>query len=84
LTSAMINLSLNQTLSRTIITTLTTTLVVGILYVFGGSGIHDFAFSLLIGMVAGVYSTMFIASPVLLWIVNRRQAPIQPGRAAEV
>lgn len=73
LTADMINLSINQTLSRTILTSLTTIMVVFILYVFGGQGIHDFAFSLLIGMFAGVYSTVFIATPILLWLVRRSE-----------
>ncbi len=66
LTSEMINLSINQTLSRTLLTSLTTLIVVLILYVFGGDGIHGFAFSLLIGVVVGTYSSIFVASPALL------------------
>ncbi|MDA0834003.1 MAG: protein translocase subunit SecD [Planctomycetota bacterium] len=71
LTADMINLSVNQTLSRTILTSVTTTIVVIILYVFGGEGIHGFAYAMLVGMVAGTYSTVFIANPVLLWLMNR-------------
>ncbi|WP_164103105.1 protein translocase subunit SecD [Candidatus Laterigemmans baculatus] len=74
LTSEMINSSINQTLSRTVLTSLTTLLVVVLLYFFGGEGIHAFAFSLVVGVVAGTYSTVFIASPVLLWLVNRDTA----------
>jgi len=62
----VINLSVNQTLSRTILTSLTVLLVVVVLFLFGGSVIHDFAFALLIGTIAGVYSTVFIASPLIL------------------
>lgn len=71
LTSEMINLSVNQTLSRTILTSVTTTLVVIILYAFGGEGIHGFAYAMLIGMIAGTYSTVFIANPILIWLTNR-------------
>ena len=68
LSAPMINTSLNQTLSRTLLTSLTTLIVVGILYIFGGQGIHGFAFALVIGVLAGTYSSIFIASPVLLWM----------------
>jgi SecD/SecF fusion protein len=43
-------------------------MVVLILYLFGGEGIHGFAFSFLIGIIAGTYSTIFIAAPILLWL----------------
>ena len=63
-----INASINQTLSRTILTSFTVFIVVAILFFFGGAVIHDFAFVLLVGVVAGTYSTVFIASPiVLIW-----------------
>lgn len=67
----MINLSVNQTLSRTILTALTVFLVVVILYIFGGDGIHVFAYSMIIGTITGCYSTVYIANPVLLWLVTR-------------
>ena len=62
----VINASVNQTLSRTILTSLTVFMVLVILFFFGGAVIHDFAFALLVGTVAGVYSTVFIASPIVL------------------
>jgi preprotein translocase subunit SecF len=62
----VINISVNQTLSRTILTSLTVFLVLIVLFVFGGAVIHDFTFALLVGTVAGVYSTVFIASPIVL------------------
>lgn len=68
ITEEMINTSINQTLSRTILTSLTTLIVVLILFVFGGEGIHGFAFALLIGVVVGTYSSIFVASPALLWM----------------
>jgi preprotein translocase subunit SecF len=63
---AIINESINQTLSRTIMTSLTTLLVVACLFVLGGSVIHDFALALLIGIGVGTYSSIFVASPILL------------------
>ncbi len=66
LTSDMINASINQTLSRTLLTSLTTLAVVLILYFAGGAGIHGFAFALVIGVIVGTYSSIFVASPALL------------------
>ncbi len=66
LTSQMINDAVNQTLSRTILTSLTAWLVVIILYVVGGEGLHGFAFSLVVGFLSGTYSTIYIASPILI------------------
>ncbi|MGL4514330.1 MAG: protein translocase subunit SecD [Lacipirellulaceae bacterium] len=68
ITREMINKSVNQTLARTILTSLTVFMVVVVLYFFGGPGIHGFAFAMVVGVVAGTYSTVFIASPVLLWL----------------
>ncbi len=70
LTPEMVNLSLNQTLSRTLLTSLTTFIVVVILYFGGGDGIHGFAFCLVMGVVVGTYSSIFVASPALLWMMN--------------
>jgi len=68
LTQDMVNTSINQTLARTLLTSLTTLIVVLILYAFGGQGIHGFAFALVIGVLVGTYSSIFVASPVLLWM----------------
>ena len=68
LTGSMINTSINQTLSRTLLTSATTLIVVLILYGAGGESIHGFAFALVVGILAGTYSSMFVASPVLLWM----------------
>ncbi len=62
----IINTSVNQTLGRTILTSLTVFMVLLVLFFFGGAVIHDFTFALLVGTVAGVYSTIFIASPIVL------------------
>jgi SecD/SecF fusion protein len=79
LTERMINLSINQTLSRTLLTSFTTLIVVVILYVWGGQGIHAFAFSLVIGVVVGTYSSIFVASPALLWMANSAARSRQNG-----
>lgn len=62
----LINMSINQSLSRTINTALTTVLPVLALYFFGGNILSDFALALFLGMIAGTYSSVFIASPLLL------------------
>ncbi len=61
-----INISINQTLSRTLLTSGTTLIVVTSLFVFGGGVIHDFAFALLVGVIVGTYSSIYVASPILL------------------
>lgn len=64
----VVNQSINEVLSRTIITTLTTLLAALALFFFGGEVIHDFAFAIMIGIIVGTYSSIFVASPiVLLW-----------------
>ncbi len=63
---AIINRSVNETLGRTILTSLTTLMVVIILFVLGGGIIHDFAFALIVGVLVGTYSSIFVASPILL------------------
>ncbi|MFW5722433.1 MAG: protein translocase subunit SecF [Desulfohalobiaceae bacterium] len=62
----IINRSINQTLSRTLLTSGTTLVVVGCLYLFGGGVINDFALALLIGILVGTYSSIFVASPILI------------------
>jgi len=62
----VINSSINETLGRTVITSLTTLLVVITLFIVGGGVIHDFAFTLLVGIFVGTYSSVFIASPLLI------------------
>jgi preprotein translocase subunit SecF len=61
------NVSINETLGRTILTSGTVMMVVLILFFFGGPVIHDFAFALIIGLITGTYSTVYIASPVVLF-----------------
>ena len=64
--SEIINVSINQTLGRTILTTITTLIVVVSLYLKGGEVLNTFALTLIIGFIAGTYSTIFIASPLVL------------------
>ncbi|MGE0760576.1 MAG: protein translocase subunit SecDF, partial [Pirellulaceae bacterium] len=82
ITADMINLSLNQTLSRTILTAFTVFIVVIVLYGFGGQGIHGFAFSLLIGVISGTYSTIYIASPFVLWLAGKSISSSSKSAAA--
>lgn len=71
---AIINTSINETLSRTILTTTTAVMVLLALFFLGGAVIRPFAFTLLVGFFSGVYSTIFIASPVILmWERGRRK-----------
>ena len=63
--SDIINISINDVLGRTIVTSLTTGLVLTALFFWGGSAIHDFSFALLLGVIIGTYSSIFIASPLL-------------------
>lgn len=65
LTNQVINGSVNQVLGRTIVTSLTSAMVLLSLFIFGGSVIHDFSFALLMGVLIGTYSSIFIASPLL-------------------
>jgi preprotein translocase subunit SecF len=60
------NTSINETLSRTILTSATTLIVIVALFVLGGGVIHDFAFAIMIGVIVGTYSSIFVASPILL------------------
>ena len=66
-----LNLSVNQTLSRTVLTSITTILVLLSLYFLGGEVIRPFAFAMLIGVLVGTYSSIFIASPMLLFLETR-------------
>ena len=62
----VVNEGVNQTLTRTILTSFTVFLVLIPLFIFGGSVIHDFAFTLIVGAIVGTYSSIFIASPILI------------------
>ncbi len=83
LTKDMVNQSVTQTLSRTLLTSSTTILAILLMYIFGGEGIHGFAYCLFIGIVVGTYSSIYIATPLLLWLYEREQnAKARPVRVA--
>jgi preprotein translocase subunit SecF len=73
----VINMSVNQTLSRTFLTSLTVFLTVLALYIFGGAVIHDLAFSLMVGVVFGTYSSVFISCPIVLLFENLQISKIK-------
>jgi len=82
----IMNTAINQTLSRTLLTSGTTFLSVLALFFFGGPVLRDFSFAILIGIVAGTYSSIFIASPFVLWWSGRKggslKAEVQDAHAA--
>ena len=69
---SLMNTSINETLGRTLLTGGTTLLSVGALYFFGGSVLRDFSFAILIGILVGTYSSIYVASPVVLWASKLR------------
>jgi preprotein translocase subunit SecF len=70
--ATILNRSVNETLSRTILTSGTTLIVVVSLFLLGGGIIHDFAFAMIVGIVVGTYSSIYVASPILLAWQNRK------------
>ena len=81
LTPQIINAAINQTLSRTILTSLTAWLVVLILYLFGGEGLRGFSFCLVVGFLSGTYSTVYIAAPILIEWLNKKDDTKAPAKA---
>jgi preprotein translocase subunit SecF len=77
-----VNTAVNQTLSRTVITAGTTFLSVLALYLFGGAVLEGFAFTMLVGIISGTYSTVFIASSLAIALSKSVTAPVAPARAA--
>jgi SecD/SecF fusion protein len=73
LTRKMVNDSTNQTLSRTLLTSFTVLLVVIVLYFWGGEALHGFAFALVVGVATGTYSSIYVAAPILLWLVGKHK-----------
>jgi preprotein translocase subunit SecF len=67
------NVAINETLSRTVITSFITFMVALSLFLFGGPVIHGFATALVIGVVVGTYSSIFVASPIALWLGLKRE-----------
>ena len=82
----IVNTSINQTLSRTVLTSGTTLVVVLALFFFGGEVIHNFAFALLVGVIVGTYSSIFVASPLLVfWNASaaaQRLTLVRPSRSS--
>jgi preprotein translocase subunit SecF len=70
----IINVSINETLARTLITSGTAILVTAALFVLGGAVIHSFAFALLVGFIVGTYSSIYVASPIVLYLEGRSTA----------
>ncbi len=82
----VMNMSINQTLSRTLLTSITTLVVIVVLLIFGGQVINDFAFALLVGVIVGTYSSIFVASPVVLFLqsIQRKQGlPMVESKSAK-
>jgi SecD/SecF fusion protein len=85
----VMNHAINATLSRTVLTSLTTFVAVLVLYIFGGAALKDFSFTIMIGVVVGTYSSIFIASPIVyLWSkmrgANLRRELLDANLEAEV
>lgn len=80
--SSIINHSINETLSRTFITSFTTFMVVLCLFILGGNVIRDFAFALMIGVVVGTYSSIFVASPILVEFFGQKKDKKSLARAS--
>jgi SecD/SecF fusion protein len=78
----IINLALNQTLSRTIITSGTVFIATMVLFIWGGGAINDFAFTFLVGIIVGTYSSIFVATVIVLWR-SKGEKP-QIGAASQV
>ena len=85
----IMNQAINTTLSRTVLTSLTTFVAVLVLYIFGGAALKDFSFAIMIGVIVGTYSSIFIASPIVyLWSklrgTNLRRELLDANLEAEV
>ena len=79
----IINVSINQTLGRTVITSGTALLTALALFFFGGEVLHGFAFTMMVGIITGTYSSVFIAAAIVsLWRGTRRRAPRAHAPAA--
>jgi preprotein translocase subunit SecF len=78
----IVNTSVNQTLSRTVITAGTTFLAVASLFFFGGEVLRGFAFTMLVGIVSGTYSTIFIAAAIAIILSKRRRSTAAPASSA--
>jgi len=79
----VVNSSVNQTLARTVITAGTTLLSVVALYLFGGEVLEAFAFTMIVGIISGTYSTVFIAAAIAILLSRQKEAARVPATAAE-
>ena len=70
---SIINTSINESLSRTIVTSLTTFFVVAVLWLFGGEVIHNFAFAMMVGVIVGTYSSIYVASPIVALLHSKNK-----------
>lgn len=80
---AVINQSLTQTLGRTLVTSITTLLVLASLFFFGGELIHNFAIALMVGVLIGTYSSIYVASNILLTLDLKREDLLAPEKEGE-
>jgi len=81
----VVNTSINQTLSRTILTSGLTFITAAALWIFGGAVLNGFSFALVVGIIVGTYSSIFIASPILIWWrdwMESRRSGLPPGTPA--
>ncbi len=76
----IINMAINNTLSRTVITSVTTLFVVLILFLFGGSSIKGFSFALVVGILVGTYSSVFIATPIMSDLTGKVRSDMKTGK----
>ena len=83
-TRQMVNDATNQTLSRTVLTSFTVMLVVIILYILGGQAVHGFAFALIIGVLTGTYSSIYVAAPILLWLLHPKEMSVATASSKPV
>ncbi len=73
----IMNLAIGTTLSRTILTSLTTLITVGCLFIFGGPALSDFSFAIIVGVLIGTYSSIFVASPIVFWWAKRSKTNLR-------
>ncbi|PCJ20581.1 MAG: protein translocase subunit SecF [Candidatus Cloacimonadota bacterium] len=78
----IVNKSINQSLSRTINTSVTTLTPIAILFIFGGTGVHEFSFAMFIGVLVGTYSSIFVASPLLVTLLSSSSNPEEAQKVA--
>ena len=69
--SEIINLSLNETFNRTIITSITTLFVVSSLFIFGGGSLRGLSFALIVGVLSGTYSSIFVSTPIMMFLRDK-------------